>query len=325
MNQPIPRPNFLVPAEVNRFAPTFIKREDRIQAYMNSGLSAQSLVARIARLRHGTGSISVAVFDRVSRETIEPSTTYRDLVEKLVDTEIEERSVITEWVTCASCGENRHSKAKKSCKRCEAVEDIRLTLPKDFETKRHQLSHDSPTTIRVPFCLRSASYSPEAWSALLSQFSYSDWQYYYFNFVGNELDPEIAARPICKECEKGAVLAYLDERHEEALHMNTQFNLRRQRREEKEKKAKAHQIQCKGCNRVFLKVPEMKANIQRNCTAFDELKLCGSCVSALASGPRFEEFLKVMLDEAYERAAILWVIPEKKATERPHTGEKESK
>ena len=324
MNQPIPRPSFVVPQEVSRFAPTFIKREDRIQAYMSSGLSAQSLVTRIARLRHGTGSISVAVFDRVSRETIEPSTTYQDLVEKLVDAEIEERSVITEWATCASCGENRHSKARKSCKRCETVEDIRRVVPKDFETKRHQLSHDSPTTIRVPFCLRSAGYSPEAWNVLLSQFSSSDWQHYYFRFVGNESDPEIAARPFCEECGTVQHESHMADLHQEALDLNAQLNLRRQRREEKEKKVKAHQIQCKGCNRVFLKVPEMKANIQRNCTAFDELKLCGSCVSALVAGPRFDEFLKVMLDDAYERAAILWVIPDKEAPTAPE-GQKDVK
>ncbi|TXH09081.1 MAG: hypothetical protein E6R04_09380 [Spirochaetes bacterium] len=324
MNQPIPRPNFLVPAEVNRFAPTFIKREDRIQAYMNSGLSAQSLVARIARLRHGTGSISVAVFDRVSRETIKPSTTYQDLVERLVDIEIEERSVITEWATCASCGENRHSKARKSCKRCETIEDIRRVVPKDFETKRHQLSPENHTSMRLPFCLRTVNYSPEPWHVFLSQFSIEDWRSYYFGFVGNESDPEIAARPFCEECGRVQHEQHMAERHQEALYLDTQFNLRRQRREEKEKRVKAHQIQCKGCNRVFLKVPEMKANVQRNCTAFDALKLCGSCVSALVAGPRFDEFLKVMLDDAYERAAILWVIPEKEAPTAPQ-GQKDVK
>lgn len=299
-------------------------RSIRIQAYMKSNLSTNDLVTRITRMLHGTGALSVGVFDRVYKKVVKPGVTFKDLVEKVVDTEIETLSV-TEWLMCVSCGENRHPKDRTRCKRCDAVEDMRKVLPKDFETKRHQLSYDSHTIIRVPFCLRSTSFPPEAWNALLNQFSTSDWQHYYFRFVGNDSNPEIAARPFCEECGRLQYEQHLGELYEEALYMDTQFNLRRQRREQKEKKLKAHQIQCKGCNRVFLKVPEMKANVHRNCTAFDELKLCGSCASALASGPRFDEFLKVMLDDAYERAAILWVIPEKKADNpTPPPGEKDT-
>lgn len=312
------------PLEARRNVPIFETKEARTESYLSSGMSESTLVMRILRLKYGTGPNHSSLFDREYRNVLGKSTSYKDVVEQLVALEISEKALITDWAVCVLCERNKHVKTEPMCRKCRSVDEIRALLPKDFETKIHIPVSEYNSFLRMTHCLHGASTSSEIFHQLHSKVSTEDWAHYYFNFVGNLSDPEIAARPPCQECIEAKKQWEMSEIHVEALRIDSAIEARRERQEAKKKKLEENQLQCKACNRVFLKVANLKVNTSRNSTAYDELKLCGSCVSALVAGPRFEEFLKVMLDEAYERAAILWVIPEKKATEQPHTGEKDT-
>jgi len=216
---------------------------------------------------------------------------------------------------CKECGWYSGS-VGTTCSFCAALPAIRASLPDNFE----QFIHMMPPKVPPMTYSRAVGLNPVfvPWGAVCIQetlfrtnIALSLWEYYFFKYLWAPSPKTDPRRSRCYDCAAGFRVI------EQALFRQMSLNEEARQQESREaeetrKKEEAETVNvCRACNFPYFKLHRASLNKAHNdiCSpstpdSFNNLKLCGSCIDRLRTGPLFENFLQVMLDDAYGRDVI---------------------
>lgn len=199
------------------------------------------------------------------------------------------------------------------CSFCAALPTIRAALPDNFEQSLHMMPPKVPPYTYLTAVGMNPVFVP--WGAVCVQdtlfrtnIATSHLEYYFFKYIWQAAQSTGTQRKRCFTCIDGFRVM------EQALLRQVAINEEGRQRAAKEakrvKEAEAVNV-CRACNFPYFKLVRASMNQEHNdiCSpstpdSFNNLNLCGSCIDRLRTGPLFENFLQVMLDDAYSRDVI---------------------
>lgn len=279
------------PAPASTYQIVYETKENRLKQYLDvtETMSGQDL-------HHRFGLLGVLVDVSAFRDR-------HTALKKLVELELKKGVLVTEWVSCEFCGQRTNF---KHCRACKGIPEIRALLPKDFEDKRHILSgyaHNGP------FCLQDSDIHElnPANGSMRQYLNLFVWKTHEYDQRGPFAEPKEDKRPPCKRCKELNARQRFENDHQIALALDRERDEELRRLAAIQQKKELSQQVCIGCGETFKKLSlHSSTGTERlgKHAAFNTLRLCGRCLSAIQAIPEFGAMLQVLLDSAKERGLI---------------------